>query len=217
MSKQLTLKLEGRVKWIDIARGIAILLVMIGHLNFSLNSVANLTNASNATNMEIGLTPFSVYIQGANITTVLMTLISNIISIFHMPLFFFLSGITFNPNISFKEFLKKKFYELLLPYFALSIITVIPYIICALQSIEYPLNFRFLLGIIYGRCTPIKGVFDNEINLALRVSENAEWNSLWFLPALFVMELLLYFFLSLCKSLKNKKSYIYMQRLWQGV
>ncbi|RGZ89078.1 hypothetical protein DW966_13695 [Bacteroides stercoris] len=51
------------------------------------------------------------------------------ISAFHMPLFFFLSGIFFRPNPNWCQFLKSKSRRLLVPY--------IIYFICVTFSMEY--------------------------------------------------------------------------------
>jgi polysaccharide biosynthesis protein PslL len=50
------------------------------------------------------------HIYGGNITRVMY--------MFHMPLFFFLSGYLFKPNPDLKQYFKKKVYHLLLPYTA---------------------------------------------------------------------------------------------------
>lgn len=74
-----------RIQWIDIAKGIGISLVLIGHME-----IAN---------------PLLVFIES-----------------FHMALFFFLSGFTFNGSVDFKTFLGKKAKNLLLPYLSLGIL-----------------------------------------------------------------------------------------------
>lgn len=70
-----------RIEWIDIARGIAILFVIIGH------SLGNY---------------FSSYF-------------SNLIYVFHMPIFFVLSGYLYKEKKKSK-FLKNSFFNLIMPY-----------------------------------------------------------------------------------------------------
>lgn len=44
--------------------------------------------------------------------------LGDIIYIFHMPLFFLLSGITTNLNKEFKKYIKQNAYSILIPYYA---------------------------------------------------------------------------------------------------
>ncbi len=67
---------NGRVRYIDIAKGIGILLVVWYHI---------------------------------------ATPVDNLLNLFFMPLFFFLSGVCFNTEISFREFIAKKSRRLLVP------------------------------------------------------------------------------------------------------
>lgn len=93
---------------------------------------------------------------------------------FHMPLFFFLSGITLKiEQISCKEFLKKRVKSLLIPYILYSIVYIM------LEVIKSGLN----------------GNMDETIKYFLR---DAFWIrgqqatiGLWFLPLLFLVEVLL--------------------------
>lgn len=43
---------------------------------------------------------------------------------FHVPFFFFLSGLTFNVSQPFFTFLKKKFFSIMLPYYFFSILSI---------------------------------------------------------------------------------------------
>ena len=80
-----------RVLWIDVARGIAILLVVLGHC------IGNLFNPGN-----------------------------RFILAFHMPLFFFLSGMCISESvISAKNYLVKKVKTLLVPQAVLGILNFI--------------------------------------------------------------------------------------------
>ena len=77
-----------REHYIDVAKGIAMILVIIGHI------------------------------------TILPTWLYAWINSFHMPLFFFLSGMVYNPNKydKFRDFFKAKFKGLIVPYFFLCLI-----------------------------------------------------------------------------------------------
>ena len=79
-----------RVLWIDIVKGVAIILVVLGHIG--------LTNVS-----YIG--PW--------------------VNSFHVPIFFFISGMLFSNSNSFGIFLNKKILELIKPYLYFSFIAIL--------------------------------------------------------------------------------------------
>ncbi len=82
---------------LDIARALAIILVAIGHFDVE---------------------PMPVFYKNLH----------DIIYTFHMPLFMFVSGflaMTTMRSVSYAEFIKKKFYRLIVPYFVVSIIILI--------------------------------------------------------------------------------------------
>lgn len=82
---------EKRILWIDVARGIAILLVVLGHC------IGNLNDSGN-----------------------------RFILSFHMPLFFFLSGMCISDKIiPLKEYLMKKLRTLLVPQLVLGTLNFI--------------------------------------------------------------------------------------------
>lgn len=89
---------KSRVLWIDVARGIGLLLVFIGHLN--------------------------VPVASAWVYT------------FHMPLFFFLSGLLYPgcEKYSFSEFAWRRFKGLVIPYFTLGLVIALFY------SVIYAIN-----------------------------------------------------------------------------
>lgn len=70
-----------RIHWIDIAKGIGIILVSFGHIR-------------NGDGQSVWLPALDTPI--------------NIIYLFHMPLFFFLGGLTFSSRRQFPDFLKVK-------------------------------------------------------------------------------------------------------------
>lgn len=77
---------DQRVEWIDIAKGIGILLVLIGHVCDK------------------------------------HTFLWNFITLFHMPLFFIISGYVLKLDKPIKLFLKSKLMTLWVPYVSLSLL-----------------------------------------------------------------------------------------------
>ena len=74
-----------RVGYLDIAKGIGIILVVMGHNDFAL------------------ISPFA----------------HKFIYSFHMPMFFFMSGMFFKPDLPFWTFLQKRFHRVLKPFLAI--------------------------------------------------------------------------------------------------
>lgn len=73
---------NNRIEWIDTAKGMGLILVVLGHLHI----------------------PF----------------LASWIYLFHMPLFFFLSGVVYSgQQYSFLEFLTRRIKTLVVPYFFL--------------------------------------------------------------------------------------------------
>jgi fucose 4-O-acetylase-like acetyltransferase len=93
---------------------------------------------------------------------------------FHMPLFFFLSGMFFKPETGFVELLKKRFNSLLLPYFFT--IFLIYFFEIFLGKMGLPIAWSRIVKAFYGN-----GFF-------------LDWVAMWFLPALFVMNLVAFVF-----------------------
>ena len=121
----------GRVAWIDIMRGIAILLMILCHLS------------------EYGTFPQSLY---------------KLIYVFHVPVFFFVTGCVEHFDVAAGKFIRKKINTLLIPYFILFL---------ASHPHVFELN----------RCEKLPGVvFD------LLTGQNVD--QFWFLPTLFFTELL---------------------------
>ena len=80
--------MSNRLNWLDTAKGITILLMIIGHTSIS-------------------------------------SVLSNFIWAFHMPLFFIASGWTTNwQKTDFKDFTKRKFQTLLVPFFVYSLVVL---------------------------------------------------------------------------------------------
>lgn len=99
---------------------------------------------------------------------------------FHMPLFFFISGLTFNNSdkIKFKDFVQKRFKSLIIPYFIINIICYFLMIII----------FNFNLYDRFGYIEDIIGIFISNDEIFYLPS-----NPSWFLISLFLTEILFYF------------------------
>ncbi len=153
-----------RIRYIDIAKGIGILLVVLGH------------NDMNAYH----------------------PLLHRFIYAFHMPLFFFLSGIFFNPERDFKTLFKKRFNGLIKPL--IFIILLIYGISVFFGKMSFATAGGRLLKSLY-----MTGPYLN-------------WVQLWFLPLLFLVNLYAYLFYKLTAPLKNDwiRRGILLITLWLG-
>lgn len=104
-----------------------------------------------------------------------------VIYYFHMPLFFFISGLLsyYDKSNNFKEFLLKKFKSIIIPYIVFSIISFMYWAL-----IERKLRNQMDVSLL-----------ENFLNIFIfRVDENKYIYNivLWFLPCLFVSEIILY-------------------------
>ncbi|MFN2747971.1 MULTISPECIES: acyltransferase family protein [Bacillus] len=101
---------------------------------------------------------------------------------FHMPLFFFLSGVVYHDaNLTFKSFLYKKMKTLLLPYFIFSVLAYSFWFL-----IER--HFKFSGSSDVDPIIPFKGIFYSIPDHYMLTHNPA----LWFLTCLFVVELLFF-------------------------
>lgn len=101
---------------------------------------------------------------------------------FHMPLFFVLAGMTFNGELPFALFLKKKFKALVIPYFFFSAIFF---------------AFWLFVGRHYGvDAGSGPSVPESEVILQIfyGIGSSLYPTPLWFLTCLFMTEILFYFF-----------------------
>lgn len=107
---------------------------------------------------------------------------------FHIPLFFLLSGMVYDPTkyASFPAFLKRRWKTLLLPYLLFGILSV--FVGGTLQRlIEDPASFR--IG-----AAALQAVRDLCELVYARGSAYMQFNSpLWFVPCLFAVEIIYYF------------------------
>lgn len=119
-----------RIEWIDIAKGIGIILVVIGH-------------------MFRGFTSAGMYKQYDGI----LKYIDYTIYSFHMPLFFIISGFLYKRKFKidtykcYFKFIRSKIYSLMIPYFIFSWIQILIKLIMA-NSVNYKVNISDFFGII---------------------------------------------------------------------
>lgn len=104
---------------------------------------------------------------------------------FHMPLFFFLSGLVFKEQEPFLLMLRKAFKTILLPYFIFALAGLLIWILQNNIPLVSATTLRQLFGILYGN--------GNNNFLAFNVV-------LWFLPSLFLTKV---FFAGLTKGVQN--------------
>ncbi len=115
------------------------------------------------------------------------TFIRKYIYSFHMPLFFFISGLTFgnSDKLPFKEFLKKKIKGLFIPYIVLNIVCyfadIVMYYLHIIPKFSY---IKYILGTMYAsnRILPIP------------------CGPSWFLLSLLLVDIIFYFFKKNCKT-----------------
>ncbi|MCX6078702.1 MAG: acyltransferase family protein [Chloroflexi bacterium] len=134
-----------RIDYIDIAKGIGILLVVMGHNDFSL------------------ISPFFF----------------KLIYSFHMPLFFFMSGIFFKPDLSFLSLLRRRFDSVLRPY--IFTILLIFFATISFTRVDFTNSTSRLIKALYGN------------------GHYLDWVQLWFLPHLFAVSLFAFLFFQLVR------------------
>lgn len=138
-----------RIEWIDIAKGIGIILVSFGHLR-------------NGDGQSVWLPALNGLITA--------------IYFFHMPLFFFLGGLTLNTKKNFKAFIIRKAQTLLVPYYVFSLYFLAkPFAILLIPGLRKTFQTNHNYGIAHQ-------FYDVLIN----------GNGLWFLMAFFVGEIISY-------------------------
>lgn len=141
--------MQKRVVFIDIAKGLGILLVVLAHNDLQ------------------AYAPF----------------VHKIIYSFHMPLFFFLSGMFFKPEITLKDLLRRRFDSLLKPYFFT--ILMIYFAAVFFDNMGFPVALSRML----------KSLYANGFYL--------DWVAMWFLPALFTTNLVAFAFYKLLPPSQN--------------
>src|SRR5215212_5014788 len=138
-----------RVGYVDIAKGIGIILVVMGHNDFAL------------------ISPFA----------------HKLIYSFHMPMFFFMSGMFFKPDLPFWSFLRNRFNRVLKPFF--SILLLIYFASLSFSKISLVMATKRLLKAMYAN------------------GHYLDWVQLWFLPHLFIVSLFAYFFFKAIKRIPS--------------
>ena len=132
-----------RENWVDIVKGIGIILVVMGHAGCPV-------------------------------------LPHGIIYSFHMPLFFFLSGLFIKRQCEkdFCTYVKKNFRSLLLPYFYFNILSII---------------FYYIMSCIFHKELLLGSVQDNLIGIFVGMRFGSPYHHLlWFLPCLFFAKIIVY-------------------------
>ncbi len=138
-----------RLEYIDIARGIGILLVVLGHSD----------------------------------ARAISPLLFQWVYSFHMPLFFFLSGMFFRPGMTLADLLRRRWKSLAKPYFF--VVFVVFFFSVFFSSTSLSLALSRALKALYGT-----GFY-------------LDWVVWWFLPALFVTNLLAWGFYRLFGGWKS--------------
>ena len=154
---------SNRIEWLDVAKGIGIILVVFSHLS-----------ANEDPNEWLFKLIFS----------------------FHMPLFFFISGMLFSCNYNFIEFVKRKFRTIFVPY-------LLFLFICLIQEIvgQYPNIILKDFIITYGA-----KLFGYGIGMYYYYN-----GPIWFLGALFFSEIIFYF------ATKPNKTWIIIATILGGI
>jgi fucose 4-O-acetylase-like acetyltransferase len=140
---------QSRIDYIDIAKGIGILLVVMGHNDFSL------------------ISPF----------------LFKLIYSFHMPMFFFMSGIFFKPDLSFLTLLRRRFDTVLRPYIFITLLIFFATI--SFTKVNFAQAFTRLVKALYGN------------------GHYLDWVQLWFLPHLFAVSLFAFLFYKLIRRINS--------------
>lgn len=141
-----------RENWVDIAKGIGIILVVMGH-------------------------------------ACCPKLPHGIIYSFHMPLFFFLSGLFISRQCEndFLTYLRKNFRSLMLPYFYFNLISII---------------FHYSMSAIFHKELLEGSVTDNIVGIFIGMRFGSSYHHvLWFLPCLFFAKM---FVFPMYKILENR-------------
>lgn len=147
-----------RIDWIDVSKGLGIILVVLGHTGIS-----------------------HVYIKE--------------IFTFHMPLFFWLSGYVFDDSKykSLKLFVKKRFKLLIIPYFMLSLINYFFYV---LVDANYNLGEISSYAQKSGFIKPFIGMLISKRSTSWAMNVGP----LWFLPCLFICEVIFFYMIKIFRK-----------------
>ena len=107
---------------------------------------------------------------------------------FHMPLFFALSGYTFNTKKDFKTFIISKIKGFLVPYVFL----------CFILLFFHDIVFGTFNGVT------VHDIWVHIIGIFVGFRKTKYYFSMWFIPVLFMAEIALYFIIRLIEKSKAK-------------
>lgn len=147
---------------IDLIKGISIISIVLGH----------------ALNTDILYSPGADYVR-------------RFVYLYHLPVFFFVSGYTFK-NYDLKTFLKKKFINLYIPFVFLELFSML----------SYPLWRNFNVG----SSVSLNVFIDRIIEIFLFSPSGILDGAMWFVPSLFIA-LLAYYLIRNLKT-NNKVKFI---------
>lgn len=148
---------EKRIEWIDFCRGMAIILVILGHCVGRIGS------------------------------SKVETLVNVLICSFHMPLFFFLSGLNTKTEVNSKDYIVKRIKKLFLPLLFFSFFMFAYKMMKAYGSGSIEI---FLDSNLKG-----KGLY-----YLLALTRKSMVSEYWFLPAIFVSEIIFRMAIRICKN-----------------
>ena len=158
-----------RIQWIDYSKGVAILLVLIGHCGYVVEN---------------------------------LPLVSKTILSFHMPLFFFLSGLCFNNDcykIGGRQYAIKQARRLIIPYIIFDLLLLLFSIVDGVIRKHEVGILNFLISMV----------------LCRNIKINGTGLILWFLPCIFVV-IVTFFFLNKRINVKGKESILILFVLFIG-
>lgn len=129
--------------------------------------------------------------------------LNRIVYMFHMPLFFVLTGCTlfysYKESVKFKDFLRKKAKSILIPYVFFSLLCFFYWIFIE-RKIRNQIDISILKNFL--------NIFIAKVNMEL-YSPNVV---MWFLPCLFIMNIIFYIIMKLpnkCKSIAILSLFIF--------
>ena len=112
---------------------------------------------------------------------------------FHMPLFFFLSGITYNAEkySDFKVFIRNKIQTLVIPYLIFSVITLL-----------WDTGWRLIYFFKDGTPIGLKQLAKSVLAIGVQIRGTSLGIGVWFIPCIFVAFIILHFILKLSRGNK---------------
>ena len=164
--------MQRHIEWLDGLKGVAIALIVLGHV------VATIQN-------------MAVHESTRNVFEFMFHAIYS----FHVQLFFFIAGITFSCKDGFGAFCRKKFFRLMVPYYAWGLASAILFILMG-QSVSGEVTATSSTAAFSGKTL----VGQWWVPLA-SVMHAGGWPNgrgfcfngvLWFLPVLFTTEVIFY-------------------------